>query len=299
MRPIIPQPGYTRDDVLAVINSRQFQYADIYTISTQDGSILRYTTTQRTLELVPLDAAPGSTTKYQYTSKLLKVSGIKLKLTRGTEVDEQTLQLDYTDSLNYLGAPWSKAILQGRLDGGIVRRDRFFSQGPGQPYIGGSPLFVGRVSTADTVGRSTATIKVKSDLVLTDIDMPRKIFGGQCTRTIFDSECGLNRDDFQVAGVVGAGAEPDTIPWVGVNDGFNFGVIHIADNSGATQVRTIKAVDVSNIYLVAPLNYTPVAGTNFVAYPGCVRTYARCQDFNNTEHFQAFEFVPKPETAYQ
>lgn len=297
MRPLYPMPGFTQEQMLAILMSRQYSFADCFTVVSKDGTTLRYTTVQKDMEVVPL-SDPTSTVTQVFSSRGVKVSGLRSKVSVGVTVDEQTLSLAYDATQTYLGQPFAAAILRGRFDGATVRRDRYIRQGPNTPWVGGFPLFVGRVSTADSVGRSAATIKVKSELVLANIDMPRKIFGGTCQWTVFDPDCGLNREDYETNALLEAGSTIDTLVWSGLTDDFKYGVIHIVDQESVTLVRTIKDIQGHNILLVNPLDFVPSAGTNFTIYPGCVRTYDRCARFNNQDRYQAFEFVPKSETAY-
>jgi hypothetical protein len=249
------------------------------------------------MEVVPL-TDPTSTVTQVFTSKGVKVSGIQSKVSVGVTVDEQTMQWDWDETVNYLGQPMGASIIRGRLDGSTIRRDRYIRQGSNTPWVGGFPLFVGKISTASAVGRSSAQIKVKSELVLADIDMPRKIFGGSCQWTVFDPDCGLDRAAFAVNSVLDAGSTFDTLEWSAVTDDFKLGVIHIVDAEAVTQIRTIKQIVGTTIQLVNPLDFEPAAGSNFTIYPGCDRTEDRCTRFNNNARRQAFEFVPKSETAY-
>ncbi len=90
-----------------------------------------------------------------------------------------------------------------------MQRDRAFLSAWGTAPIGAVTLFKGRVSTVDSVGRTTAQMTVACDLVLLDIDMPRNLYQPTCNHVLFDSGCGLVKNAFGAAGTVGAGRHGD------------------------------------------------------------------------------------------
>lgn len=300
MRPVFPQPGYDGDDIHELLASRRFAYADCFTIRTTDGHVLRYCTAQKNVEVFPIDD-PTALVPVSYTSKGVRVAGLKAVIGVGVEVDEQELAFDYEPGAEHLGQPFAQAILRGRFDGAQVRRDRYFRKSWREPWIGGTTMFVGKTSTADSVGRSSAKLKVKSILNLLSMNMPRKMFQPSCNWTVFDPNCGLDRDAYTQHGIMGSGSTRSKIVPTGISDvaGMKYGVIHVQDADAVIEVRTIKDIDGSGNFILAyPLDFDPAAGDHFTCYPGCIRTYARCQEFENTDRFQAFEFVPKAETAY-
>ena len=299
MRPIFPQPGHTEQDLHDLLQGRRFIYVDCFTIRAKDGSVLRYSTAQRDVRVIPVDD-PDAVLPVTYTSNQVKVSGLKTVIGIGVEVDEQDLQLDYSPSQEYMGQPFSAAIRRGRLDGAIIRRDRYFARKWGTGWIAGTPMFVGRMSSVDRVGRSAATIKVKSHLVLLNMNMPRKLFQPQCNWTLFDPGCGLDRDDYTQLGQIDAQSTSSMVYVSGIQgiENFKYGVMQIQDGDAFTEIRTIKNVGGNFFELSYPLDFVPSAGTPFSCYPGCIRTYERCGDYNNRHRFQAFEFVPQAETAY-
>lgn len=296
MRPITAQPGHTANDVIALLATKQFTYADCYTISNKDGTVLRYSTSQEDIVIAtPVDGSAGPVT---FSSRTAKISGLKTHVGIGVEVDEQTIRLDYDPGLLYNGSPYATAIRYGRFDGGVIRRDRYFCTTWGAPWLGGIPLFVGHTSTVDRISRSFAEIKVKSDLVLLKIPMPRKLFQPSCLHTLFDPGCGLVKSAFEISAVMEATPTATVIPWSGAAAGFVQGTVNVVDGSGVTLVRTIESVVPGvSITLAYPLESIPATGSNFKVYPGCVRSYARCGELGNQTHFQGFPFVPVAETA--
>ena len=296
MRPITAQPGFTEADLKALLATREFIYVDAYTFICKDQSVRRYSTAQKDVNIpVPVDGASGPVT---FTSRLVQVSGIKTEMGVGVEVDEQNLSLAFPQTLTYIpGLPFSQAVRLGRFDGATVRRDRYFRANWQSNWVGGIPMFVGKVSAVDRLSRSNAQLKVKSDLSLLDMPMPRKLMQANCLHTLFDPGCSLNKLAFQTAGIVGAGSTIDTIYWAGAAAGFALGTIEVEDAGGVTMVRTIDRIGAGVLYLASPLEETPLAGAHFNAYPGCTRTYARCGEFSNQANYQGFPNVPAVETA--
>jgi len=296
VRPITPQPGFTESDLITLLATREFIFVEAYTILTKDQGVRRYSTAQKDVDIqIPVDGAAGPVV---FTSRQVQLSGIRTEMGVGVEVDEQTLNLAFPETLTYIpGLPFSQAIRLGRFDGATVRRDRYFRKDWISHWVGGVPMFVGKVSSIDRFSRSNAQLKVKSDLALLNTPMPRKLMQATCLHTLFDPGCGLYKLAYQTAGVVGSGSTIDTIYWSGANSGFALGTIEIEDAGGVTIVRTIDRVDTGVLYLASPLESIPIVGMNFKAYPGCNRTYARCNDFNNRPNYQGFPFVPTAETA--
>lgn len=295
MKTITPQPGYTSGDVTALIASKLFVYADCFTIALNDGvTVLRYTSYQQDVSVVPLDSPMRAT----FVAGDVLISGMKFKLQIGVSVDEQDVKLSCKPTSLINGTPFMLALMQGFFDGATINRDRFFAAGLGKPWMGGAPMFHGRVSTLDSVGRTEAQIKVKSQLVLLNMNMPRTLYAPNCVHTLYDSECTLNRNSFVAHAATTGASSSSVLAWTGATADYQLGSVYIENGAGVTEVRTIKAVDPGvSITLAYPLTFVPATGTLFNAYQGCDRTFARCTAFANTDHFKGFRFVPAPETG--
>lgn len=295
MRPITAQPGFTGADLLALLATKRFIYVDCYTINNKDGISLYYTTAQRAVDI---DASVEAGTPVSYTSRDTKVSGLSSETSVGITVDEQELHFGYTAGQKYQGIPYAQALLTGRFDGAIVRRDRYFAENWGSPWVGGVPMFVGFTSTLDKVGRSAATFKVKSVLVKFDTNMPRKVMQSGCLHVFGDPGCTIDRGLYQTAGNTLAGTTDSIMFWAGATAKMKNGIVQVVDLGGATEVRTIDSVDVGvALNLSYPLDFVPSVGAAFVAGEGCDHTYARCGEFSNQANYQGFPFVPVAETA--
>ncbi len=301
MRTPIPQPGFTEADVIAVIESDQFIYADCFTIIPLVGDRLYYTTAQRRVSVVPVTEAIRKT----YEPNRVIIKGLRMRNNLGIEVDEQQAQFDYPEDLFYQEyLSWPRAFLTGRLDGATLRRDRYFAVDWGRPWVGGVQMFKGLVSTLDKVGRQSATVNVKSDLIKMDIAMPKSLWEPQCQNTWGDAGCGVVQDDWAVQGFVGASPSSSILPWDDATAHYNQGKIYIENTDNVVRIRTISRVVGTNLHLSYPLDFTPIETMQFTAYPGCPKTtdptYG-CPKYHGTpawkDRYKGFPFVPVAETA--
>lgn len=296
MRRVTLQPGYTLNDVLDLLASRQFVYAECYTITPLEGPIMRFTDAQNDVSVVAVD----DVNRYIYYSKQLIITGLRSRSSIGLSVDEQDATVAYgDDQLFQEWMSWPVALKLGRLDGATVTRDRAVSAGWDQPWMGVYRKFSGLVSTLDSVGRSSAVIKVKSALEKLDIQMPRDLYNPTCKNVWGDTRCGVIQGDFAVTGTIGPGATRTILPWTGANPAYGIGKIHINNNDDVTRIRTVALATSSELVLVYPLDFTPEIGLEFTAYPGCDRSFTRCGDFHADpeEHFGGTPFIPVAETA--
>ena len=297
MRPVTAQPGYTSADVTNLIATGQFIYADCFTLDLINGDKWRYTSAQRDVgPVIPLDGVLAEL----YVADDVRVSGLKMKLQIGVDVDEQDLQISYTSNNLIYGQPWGAAVSGGMLDGAIIRRDRFFAADWFSPWIGAAPMFLGRVSNIDQIGRQDIKVKVKSYLVLANIAMPKEIMQPACRNTLYDARCSLVKSSFAVSGAVGAGSDNMTIHWSGAASQFALGTIEMATGPSAGQSATIRSVNPGvSLTLSYPLPFEPGTGDVFEVFPGCDKTLTTCNGslFNNQANHTGFPYVPPPQTA--
>ena len=263
--------------------------ADCFTFTLRNGAVLTYTNAD-----VPV-VMNGAT----FLANSLLVDGLQYKCSAGLDVDKQkiTIAARQTDTIG--GIPFLQAIRNGVLDGCEIQRDRAFLTAWGTAPLGSVTLFKGRVSTVDSVGRTTAQITVASDLVLLDIDMPRNLYQPTCNHVLFDSGCSLVKNAWGSAGTVGSGATAIVIPWVSSLAAYAQGTIAFTSGADIGVTANIKSATASALTLSYPLPNVPAAGDGFTAYKGCDHTLATCQaKFNNAANFRGFPFVPVPETAF-
>lgn len=265
-------------------------FADCFTFTLASGAVLTYTDVDQ----------PISYNGYVFAANGPLVQGLKYKSSVGLEVDKQqiTIAARPTDLIN--GSPFLNALRQGALDGATVQRDRVFMTALGQPPVGGVTLFHGRVSTVDSVGRTSATVTIASDLIVLDYDMPRNIYSPTCLHTLYDSGCGLIRGTYAANGTVAAGSTPILINFAGALALHAQGSLVFSSGLNASVRATVKSVTSGvALNLMYPLPSSPAVGDAFTVYAGCDHTRGTCQSrFNNLANFRGFPFVPPPQLAY-
>ena len=330
MRPVTLNSGFSSGDFSALMARRPFDipFAETITIrmtySQWAGSNLFLTTAQNDF-LVPACDGTGLT---HYVSNDIGIDKGALKLKAGSgqsgagsdptssiEVDSQSLTLE--PNMNPVvpsvinGVPFLQAVRQRAFDGAIIQRDRWFFDpdirtATGLPTpVGGMPMFYGYASSIDQLGRTRVTHKVKSALVMLDIQMPRHLFQPNCVYTVYSGSCGAVKSSFANSGVVGSSPTASVIPWTGGVPGsipFANGEIFMESGPAVNQTRTIRAYDGTNLYLAYPLNSTPLVGDMFKAYPGCNRadplaagSTSNCIYFGRQAAYRATPRVPQAE----
>jgi hypothetical protein len=233
-----------------------------------EGAIVRLCDAQEDVSVV----AWNDVSRETYSARQAVLSGLSNRSTVGAEVDEQEIDIAYSESALFQSwRPWAEALLQGRLDGATISRDYAVAAAWGQPWIGVTRMFSGAVSELDSVGRSLAKLKVKSGLEKLNQQTPRDVYSLTCRNKLGDARCGVDLNSLGVLGTVGAGATRTTIPWSSAASTYAFGKIHISNSDSVTRVRTVLKADASALYLAYPLDFDPAAGLEFTAFPGCSR----------------------------
>lgn len=294
MRQVFPQPGFTEADLDDLLASRQFIFADCYTFTLITGEVLRYTTAQYDVSLIPIEGGPVVT----YQADAVLVGGLRFKIGIGVELDEQSVKLAYSADTLVRETTFAQALRRGDFDGARITRDRYYAESWRTAFVGGMRLFSGRCSDLQGVGRTEGVVNVKSDLVLLDQPTPRNLWQPSCIHTLFDSGCKLVKSAYAVAGLVEAGSTSTKIVWAGATPDYTAGTIYLESGDGLTFSRTIRVATNDELFMAFPFPFTPTPGADFTAYIGCVRTYQRCGELGNQVNFRGFPFVPKAETAY-
>jgi len=301
MRTIHPQPPYTGNDVEELLASRQYVYADCYTVALITGEVMRWTTAQRDVSVFPIGETEPLVRTFEAGGVL--VQGLRFKLGIGVEVDEQTITMAYrdTDVVPDRHTSIAQALRRGDFDGASIIRDRFFATTWDAPWVGGVRLFAGRVGSLEGVGRTEGRVKVRSDLALLNMPMPRNLYGPSCQHTLFDTGCKLVKTDYATVGTVEAGTTSTRINWTGagaVNPPLDLGTIYIENSDNVMFSRTIREAQANALILSYPLDFLPTPGMEFTVFPGCPRTLGACDVFGNRPNFKGFPFVPVAETAF-
>lgn len=300
-RLITPQPGFNLSDCNAILASKQFVMAECFTIIPSQGAVVRLTDQQEDVSIVGWN----DVNRYSYLSKQAVITGLKSHASLGANVDDQDIQISYSsDALFQNWKSWPESLLYGRLDGTTITRDLAFAASYDTPWVGVTRMFSGGDPELDSVGATTAKLKINSGLSRLGIQMPRLLYGMKCRNVFGDAKCGINLPALGVLGTVGGGATRDTIPWASSSGAYAFGKLHISNADSVTRVRTILKADGSNLYLKYPLDFDPAPGLQFTAFPGCshLSTGANgCQTYYPgttwQQHFGGCPFTPVAESA--
>jgi hypothetical protein len=160
---------------------------DLYTITTKDGSVYRYTTGEFDI-----------THTYLFTRGLLiQRSGIKL--TKGIQVDALTLDI-FPVNAAIGGIGWLAAVRNGALDGATVKLERLFCSNWETP-VEAITLFIGSVGEIE-IGRSSAHITVVSMLEKFNVQWPYNVYTPACGWELYGEGCGLSRTSWTRSGSV-------------------------------------------------------------------------------------------------
>lgn len=312
MRPVTLQTGYTRPDFDALLDSREFSYAEAFTFRLRDGTVLYWTDAQKNFTVPPCD---GSVALQTYVANDVLVSGLKFRISNGCaissgdpqtslEVDEQSVTLtpnanpDVPSVIN--GMPFMQAVKWGALRGTTVQWDSWFgARSPTFTPVGGMKMFYGLASSLGKQSRTQVALKVKSGIVLLNQEMPRNRYQGNCQYNVYDAGCGADPATFAVHAVVGASPSQTFIPWTSATAQFSQGKVFIESGPNTNVTRTILRADNTGLWLAYPLPYLPIAGDLFVAYPGCNRqdplanpVTSGCVFFGRQAAFRATPKVP-------
>lgn len=230
------KPGYS-GLISLVSGATELPFADCFTLTLLSGTVLRYTNFD-----VPVTI--GSNV---FVANAVRIQGLKFKQTVGVDIDEQEIDLIYSETDTLDGEPVAAALRAHVLDLCEIQRDRAFfdpvaawppNPSTGAVATGSVMLFKGRVADIQNIGRTTAQVNVKSDLVLLDIDFPRNLWQTSCLHTLYDSGCGLTKSNYQTAGSVGAGSTNSTVLLANGGSGATFEVT-MSGAAGAPLSRVV------------------------------------------------------------
>jgi uncharacterized phage protein (TIGR02218 family) len=185
----------------------------------------------------------------------------------------------------------------------IITIERAYSAGPGKPWIGKVPRFVGELSNITEIGATGATFEVRSMPELLNVEYPRTTIMAGCNKILYGADCGVAAASFTTSGAILAGSTVNTLltNLTAADEYFDEGVITFT--SGAlnglgywiSQYRNASG----KIILNWPALAAPAAGDTFTIQPGCDHTLSTCTNrFSNTGNFGGHPFVPQPEVTY-
>lgn len=287
-------------ELITLLNTADaFAMADCYCFTRLDGSQLRVNSSDIDLVIDGKTYTAGG--GYTASGQIVPlVERSKTRLVRGVQVDslEVLLYLDAGCEMN--GTPILTLLRNGGFDGARLTVLRAFLPDWSEPVTGTVKLFVGRVSDVQTT-RTRATLTIRSDLELLNIQMPRRLYQPGCANTLFDPGCTLRQADFTYSGMINGPSSKTLIRHSNPAQAgfFSLGVVRFDTGLNAGVTRTVRDSQQGQLTFSLPLPLPPTPGDTFTAWPGCDKTQAMCSDkFKNLAHFCGAPYVPVPETAY-
>ena len=232
--------------------SIELPFADCFTFTTLEGDTYYWTNFDTR---VYDDAC--------YVANSVRVQGLKFKQTAGVDIDEQSVTVIADQALDAVrGVPFLTALQGGYFDKATVTRRRAFfdpeTNWPPDPLTGAVSsgsilLFKGRVTNLISVGRTTASFNVKSDLVQLDQDFPRNFWQASCVHTLYGSGCTLNRNDHATEVLIGSPPTTSVIPCTLGGSGATV-TASLSGTAGQpiTRVLLTSTATVNATYLAAP-----------------------------------------------
>lgn len=281
--------------LLAFLNaSTQCIPDDLFTITLQNGTVLRYCSLDAGVTISGTTWLPGP---------YIRRTAISRKV--GLEVATMQMQIAADDTVTVGGVPIIHALRAGLFSGALVMLDRVYRDSDGVVQ-GAYHAFFGRVGEVQTsIGRGQ--IEVRSHSELLDVMVPGEVYQPGCRDTLFDLRCGLSKSAFKTSSVVSVGSTAARNSFgcsvTGKAAGyFDLGTVTFKTGLNSGLSRTIRKVTsaggIDTFALVAPMPYAIAAGDTFDAYPGCDKRKVTCQSkFNNVSRFRAEPYIPAPETV--
>lgn len=301
----------------ALLATRSFVWATLYTITPVSGSVMRYAAAD-------LDIAYSGNT-WVHSGPVFEAgdadSGPRAHWKTGFDVDTWQVTVvprdvhpitgaAYPDQIE--GQPWTHAVRGGVLDGATVTVDRaYFATWPTGPAAFNAPaapvgvinIFAGRIAAVDFAD-SGVILSINSHLELLREAMPRDVFQAPCRATLFDERCTLTAASYAVTSAVAASstqivirAAIASVPGSGTLAQGRL-VMTSGENAGFQRgIRAYTPGTTAIITLIAPFYFPVAVGDTFTVYPGCDKRRDTCDLFGNGENFRGFRFIPVPELA--
>lgn len=247
-------------------NNATFYYADLYTIALTNGTVLNYTAAD-------LNLTVGGV-KFVCNDVLIS-GGPKITQQTGLTVNEADITL-YPGPNSMAGAvSFFQAASNGIFNRASVTVQRLFMSSWGSTALPAVTIFVGEITDIDAT-RNQIDIKVKDNLNLLNIYMPRRQYQPTCSWVFGDSNCGFDRAGSAVATTALAGTTQSQIitSLTQTSGVFNSGTVRATSGLNAGTSRTIKAFSNGTFSLVAPFPQPFGIGDALTVTPGCNKNYA-------------------------
>lgn len=295
----------------AILATRNFSVAQLYTFTLSDGTVLRYTDADIDLTLSGNTySCGGQTGPFFGADNKTGNNKVRAHWKLGTDVD--TLVFDvFPKNGTIEGIPFLQACVAGFFDNADCVVDRVYMPhgSYGDTSAGKLNIFTGRVGDVDA-SRSMATFTVNGLTVLLRQMLPRNVYQPSCLNTLYDSACTLSRSSFSSAAKVSSGCTVSTILSTGltsVSNRFTLGSLKFTGGQNSGFQRGVKQYthstgsSASTVTLMSPFPFAAASSDPFTIYAGCNKILNDanngCASFNNTPNFRGMPYLPQPVTA--
>lgn len=265
-----------------------FIYWELYEIFLAGGITLRYTDYDRDIQL------PDG--RY-FSSKSAQPQRTKTKLSGSINVDEMsvTLLIDNNDTI--LGTPLLHAAQSGALDGAVMSVSQCYFEDDGS-IVGTLGVFAGEIDV-EQGGGVELKLKVRSSVYKLNAKLPLRLYYPHCPYTLYDEGCGLNRENYLVAGTITSSAIQSF--GVSINNPagwFDQGGIIFTSGKLVGVEAAVRSYILGQVTTLIALPELPKIGDAFLIYPGCNKQPDTCKNkFNNFNRNRATPYIPMPEAV--
>ncbi len=270
---------------------------DLWTITLESGQVLRFTSG---------DVAVNFSGNTYSMGPIIERGDTKMRA--GVQVDTLSLTLTPRDGDMVGSVPMMIALSSGLFDGAEVALWRMF-MGLNGVVRGVLPEFLGRVGDIRT-GHLKASLQVRSWLELLNVSVPGQVYQAGCRRTLYSSQCGVNRAAFTVSGVLSATADATkrthtstSAAVVAKPSGWgSIGVLRFTSgaNAGVSRPVRVHSLSAGTATITAQFGFPfqAQAGDGFELQAGCDKLKATCgSKFANADRFSGEPYIPAPETV--
>lgn len=250
----------------------------------------------------------GDPTTIDTTHEPFRIDRTKRTWQIGLATDEMEIAIypELTDTVE--GLAWPEAVRRGIFDRARVSvRKAFYQRFSPDADACKLAVFKGRVGEIEMSGNKV-TVTVESLLSLLDRQMPRNIYQAPCTNQLWDDNCHLDPDDWEVSGAVGSIHTVSNFTVTGdaaekATGYFTLGTVEFTSGVNAGISRDITYHEYSTTYghilhILPPLATAPAAEDTVVLHPGCDKTEDVCDGrFSNFTRFRGCPYIPVAESA--
>jgi uncharacterized phage protein (TIGR02218 family) len=226
----------------------------------------------------------------------------------GVVISSRELALECGDTATIGGVRATVLAMRKGLDGAKVRIDRVYMPADGDVSLGAMHVFEGYVGETRVINGTVVVLTVESGIAqLAATQIPRRAYQAGCSRSLYDSGCGVSKNTWTDTGTAVAAGSTTTVIRTSLTraDGyFALGSILFQTGANAGEQRQVVSYLNANgaVTVDRPLLAVPALGDSFAIYPGCNKVLLDasmgCLRFSNSARHNGFPFAPRVEVMY-